>query len=533
MSQAGPQQPLEFGGESDQRAVIDFLADPASFGGQPVERFETHGNLVFVAGGDAFKIKRAVRFDYMDFSTLAKRRAACRREVAVNQRCGGDLYVGSIPIRRSAAGQLSFGGDGVIVEWAVRMRRFEQEALLSERARNGDIDAALAKQLAAAVYACHNGADRAPRASGLEALQDLRRSIGVGLKGQGVFYAQDAGRLAVGLRQQLDGAAAVLNERAHRGYVRRCHGDLHLANIVLWHGRPILYDAIEFDEALATIDTLYDLAFLLMDLDFHGLRPTANTVLNRYLWLSSDSWDLQGLRALPAFLTMRAAIRARVTADRASQKDGAVRTAAIAHAQRYLDAASSYVVPVPPKLIAVGGFSGTGKTTLAAALAPWIGGAPGAVHLRSDLERKALAGVDEFERLPNSSYTPQARQRIYAGLQDKAKAILRANHSVIVDAVYADERDRNQIEAMADALGVAFRGFWLEADPRRLVARVAARHDDASDATPDVVQAQLGAGTKPLSRRWRALNTDGGAEQSFDLASSAVSLKRPATGRLA
>ena len=373
MSQAGPQRPLEFGGEPDQRAVIEFLADPASHGGQPVRCFETHGNLVFVAGDDAFKVKRAVRFDYMDFSTLGKRRAACEREVAVNRRCGGDLYVGAIPIRRLPNGRLSLGGDGAIIDWAVRMRRFEQKALLSERARIAGIDSALAKQVADAVYACHDGADCAPRSSGLEALQELCRSIAVGLKGQGVFADKDIDRLAVGLSQQLDAAAGVLNQRAQRGYVRRCHGDLHLANIVLWRGQPVLYDAIEFDEALATIDTLYDLAFLLMDLDVHGLRPAANVVLNHYLWLSGDDWHLRGLPALPAFLALRAAVRARVMGDRAGQQPAHVRSKAIADARRFLDAALSYLVPPAPELMAVGGFSGTGKSTLAAALAPWIG----------------------------------------------------------------------------------------------------------------------------------------------------------------
>jgi predicted kinase len=305
---------------------------------------------------------------------------------------------------------------------------------------------------------------------------------------------------------------------------------LHLANIVLWQGRPVLYDAIEFDEALATIDTLYDLAFLLMDLDVHGLRPAANVVLNHYLWLSGDDWDLQGLPALPALLALRAAVRARVMADRARQQPARVRSEAIADARRFLDAALRYLVPPAPELMAVGGFSGTGKSTLAAALAPWIGAAPGAVHLRSDLERKALAGVGEFERLPDNSYTPQARLHIYARLREKAKVILKAKHSVIVDAVFADASDRQQIEAIADALGVDFTGFWLEADPRRLVARVAARRQDASDATPQVVEAQLGTASKP-SRRWRPLNADGSAKQTFDRASAAIGLKASATLR--
>jgi uncharacterized protein len=521
-------------GAAEQRAVIDFLADPNTHGGHAVERFATHGNLVFVAGADAFKIKRAVRFDYMDFSTLAKRHAACLHELTVNRRCGGDLYVGCVPVRRSTNGQLSFRGDGAIVEWVVHMRRFEQKDLLSTLAQQHRIDPALAQQLADAVFACHAGAERRTSSSAVTALQGLALSIGAGLAKTGVFSKAATDQLAAGLSQQLDGAAAVLAERAHRGFVRRCHGDLHLANIVLWRGRPTLYDAIEFDDALATIDTLYDLAFLLMDLDFQGLRPAANAVLNRYLWCSGDDWDLRGLLALPLFLALRAAIRARVTAERAGQEDGATTPLAhLARARRYLDAALDYLAPAPPRLFAVAGFSGSGKTTLAAALAPWIGSAPGAVHLRSDLERKALAGVAELERLPQRSYTSEARQRIYAILRYKATTTLTAKHSVIVDAVYDSEDERAQMPAIADALGVAFAGFWLCADPQRLVARVSARRHDASDATAEVVQAQLGSRTGPLSRRWTSLNAEGSAEQTLQLASAAAGLKLARTTTLA
>ena len=152
------------------------------------------------------------------------------------------------------------------------------------------------------------------------------------------------------------------------------------------------------------------------------------------------------------------------------------------------------------------------------------------MHLRSDLERKALAGVGEFERLPDTSYTPQARRHIYARLREKAKLTLKAKHSVIVDAVFANASDRQQIEAMADALGVAFTGFWLEADPRRLLARVATRRQDASDATPRVVEAQLETASKP-SRRWRPVNADGSAEQTFQRASAAIGLKASASLR--
>ena len=526
----GPPHHAGNGIERDQRAVIDFLADPATHGGvERIERFETHGNLVFLAGTEAFKIKRAVRFDYMDFSTLEKRRVACLREVEVNQRCGGDLYLGCVPIRRSSSGQLSFSGDGEIVEWAVKMRRFDQTDLFSTLAERGKINADLAKQLARAVYDCHESAHPAAPTSGTACFQDLTSSIVGALAAADLFDAAYTSRLAAGLNQQVNRAASVLHERARRGFVRRCHGDLHLANIVLWRGQPTLYDAIEFDEALATIDTLYDLAFVLMDLDFRGLRSAANTVLNQYLWRSREDWDLRGLAGLPLFLALRAAIRARVTVDRAAQEYGQARDADVARARRYLRTALDYVDPTPPQLVAVGGLSGSGKTTLAAALAPCVGSAPGAVHLRSDLERKALAGVGEFERLPDSAYTVEARRSVYAVLRDKAKMILTANHSVIVDAVYDAESDRDELEAVARTLGVPFRAFWLQAYPHQLLARVAARHKDASDATPRVVQAQLASHAGRLSPEWKPLNAGASAHETLRLAMAAADLDLPRT----
>jgi uncharacterized protein len=328
--------------------------------------------------------------------------------------------------------------------------------------------------------------------------------------------------LAARLQEQVDRAAAILDARAAHGLVRRCHGDLHLANIVLYRGQPTLYDAIEFDEALATIDTLYDLAFLLMDLDFQGQRPAANVVLNRYLYCSGEQLDLSGLVALPLFLSLRAAIRALVTADRAAQQAGQCRDRDLERARRYLAAARNYASPAAPKLVAVGGLSGTGKTTLAAALAPWLGAAPGAVHLRSDLERKTLVGAGEFEHLPSSAYAPEARQCVYKRLHEKAASVLRAKHSVIIDAVYDQEERRREIETLADSLCIPLLGLWLRADAATLMARVTTRHLDASDATPDVVQHQLTADLGPLSARWAPLDAGHNATETLATAMAAL-----------
>jgi len=523
--QPAPGQAAAAAVAADQRQVIEFLARPESYGVDRVERFETHGNLVFLAGADAYKIKRAVRFGYMDFSTLAKRRAACHREVEINRRWAPDLYLGCVPLARRPDGTLALNGTGEVVEWAVHMRRFDQSDLLSTRAERNRLDRRLAMQLAFAVFGSHQKAERASPLSGIAPYRDLVRSICRGLAASQVFEEQ-VGDLAARLQEQLDRASGILDARAARGFVRRCHGDLHLANIVLQHGQPTLYDAIEFDEALATIDTLYDLAFLLMDLDFLGQRSAANVILNRYLYCSGEQLDLSGLAALPLFLALRAAIRALVTSDRAAQQASQNRDRDLERARRYLKAACNYASPAAPKLVAVGGLSGTGKTTLAAALAPWLGAAPGAVHLRSDLERKLLAGVGELERLPTTAYTAEARQRVYKSLHAKAASALSADQAVIIDAVYDNEEQRRAIEALAGSLHIPFLGLWLRADQATLIARVAARRDDASDATPDVVQRQLIAEIGPLSARWAALDAGNNVTETLEAAMSAIGVKK-------
>jgi predicted kinase len=325
---------------------------------------------------------------------------------------------------------------------------------------------------------------------------------------QGILDAGTVERFRERATNALRRCTAVLNERAATGLVRRCHGDLHLNNIVLWQGRPVLFDAIEFDEGLATIDTLYDLAFLLMDLDRNGQRLAASIVLNRYLWRSSTHLALQGLGALPLFLGLRAGIRAMVTAERAEQ-EGRANAHGRRGARELLDAAIAYLTPNAPQLTAIGGLSGTGKSTLGRALAPDVGPAPGAVHLRSDLERKSLHGVDETTRLRPDAYTKPVNDKVYAILREKARHVLAARHAAIVDAVFARPEERAEIEAVAADLGVPFRGLWLEAPPGKLLDRVGARIGDTSDATPEVVRQQLTGDTGALTAGWVSIDAGG------------------------
>ena len=506
-----------------QSEVIAFLKSPAAHGGRQdkVEQLETHGALVFLAGVDAYKIKRAVRYSYMDFSTLDRRRAAIEREFEINQPHAPDIYLKVSPITRETNGQLRIGGTGIPVEWALHMRRFEQAALLRSISDRGGLSPALARQLADTVLDSHRLAPRIRDDHGDTRMRRIAADLIAGLAtidhGMKPFHHQD---VAAAIMRQLDRAAPVLQARGKAGHIARCHGDLHLNNIVMWKGTPTLFDAIEFDENLATIDTLYDLAFLVMDLDHRQHRVAANIVLNRYLARSHAHLDIDGLAALPLFLGLRSAIRGLVTVQRAMLRPALAvsRDRDIAAARSNLDDALRYLSPAAPRLVAVGGFSGTGKTTLAASLAPLLDPPPGALHIRTDLERKALFGVTETERLPPDSYTKEASNTIYAVVMDKARRALAAGHSVVVDAVFSTAGERDAMASLARDTGVGFTGLWLSAPADILKARVTARTHDASDATADVIDLQLQRGSGAVE--WLQVDAGGTPEATSAAARS-------------
>jgi predicted kinase len=250
------------------------------------------------------------------------------------------------------------------------------------------------------------------------------------------------------------------------------------------------FDALEFDPVIASGDVLYDLAFLLMDLIERRLDCAANIVLNRYFAATRRPEDIDALAALPFFMSVRAAIRAKVTAARLGSADVTDRRPLTQAAQTYFRLAVDLISPPPPKLLAVGGLSGTGKSSLARALAPLVGPAPGAMVLRSDVERKQMFGVAETERLPTDAYSVAASARVYAAVADKAARIVAAGHSVIVDAVFAKADERAAIAAVASSANVAFRGLFLVADLKTRLERVGSRSLDASDADTAVARQQ-------------------------------------------
>ena len=303
--------------EASQQPVIDFLNDPANHGGAPVKRIDTHAASVFLAGERALKIKRAVRFPFLDFSTLAKRKTACEAEIAVNRAFAPSIYRGEVPITREPNGQLAIGGKGEPVEWAVEMQRFDESQTLDNLAETGRIDEALADALGRAVAAAHRVAPTAADAQFAETFAKIIAQNEAELASEpDLFSLQELRALAAATRDAFERVRPLLQARERAGLVRRCHGDLHLGNIVLIDGKPVLFDAIEFDDRIATGDVFYDLAFLLMDLIERGLHRAANIVFNRYLTDTQRIHDLDALAALPLFMSVRAAIRAKVTAAR-------------------------------------------------------------------------------------------------------------------------------------------------------------------------------------------------------------------------
>ncbi|MFA5522249.1 MAG: AAA family ATPase [Castellaniella sp.] len=475
--------------ERQQEAVIHFLKTSAETGdaATPAQLIFTHISVIVLRGDRAWKLKRALRLPYLDFSTPGQRLQACEQELRLNRRTAPALYLAARRITRDAAGGLTLDGNGPLVDAVVEMRRFPEGSLLSDLARRGALDAPLLETVAARIAEFHAQAEihrQTDGAARMAAVLALGEQAGAMVP---AFGTEPVHALWAALRAGLARHEGLLDIRARAGRVRRCHGDLHLRNLCLLDGMPTLFDCIEFDDALATIDVLYDLAFLLMDLWHLQLRAEANRILNRYLDLTDDD---DGLAVLPWFMALRATIRAQVMATQ-WHAGGGTDTALHNEAAGYLALAHALLTPDTPRLLAIGGLSGTGKSTVAALLAPHIGPAPGARILASDRLRKKMAGVSAQSRLPAESYTTQASQAVYARLMEKAGAVLAGGWPVLADAVFAQPSQRDALRACAQTAGVPFQGIWLHAPAEQLLARVAARRNDPSDATEAVVRVQL------------------------------------------
>ncbi len=474
----------------DQSDVVAFLASPSTHGSAKVERIDTHSAIVFLAGPRAYKLKRAVRFDYLDFSTSERRHAMCDAEVRLNRRTAPGLYRGVLPVSCEGDGRFVLDRPGTPIDWVVDMNRFPQEALFDRLAATGHLDLGLMPPLAAAIAEFHAAAECRSDHGGKGGMAWVIEGNVEGFTEYGAGALDPAAyrQLTESARVELDARGALLDERRAAGFVRQCHGDLHLRNIVLLDGRPTLFDGVEFDDRIACTDVLYDLAFLLMDLWRRRLPRHANAVWNGYL---AESGDLSGISLLPLFLSCRAAVRAKTSATAARLQPDARRSDELQEqAREYLMMAQDLLRAPRPALVAIGGFSGSGKSTLALGLAPSVGAVPGAIVVRSDEIRKRLRGVSPLQRLGLDGYSHEMSERVYATAVDHATAAVREGHSTIVDAVFARAEDREAIERMATGLSVPFIGLWLDAPEPVLIARIEQRRHDPSDANAGVIRMQ-------------------------------------------
>jgi len=501
--------------EQAQGRVVRFLSASSTHHGAAVTCLATHGARIFLAGDLAFKLKRAVKYPFLDFSTLGKRRAALETELVLNRRTAPHLYLEVRGIHAAMDGSLSWNGDGPIVDWVLVMRRFDQEALLDSIAQRDGLGPALTDRLADVVAEMHRLAPAVKRSEGdyFAAMASDNMTM--------LAQSAIASKIIQDVQEALAASCTLLHDhldrRAHNGFVRHCHGDLHLRNIVVIDELPVPFDALEFDAELATGDVYYDLAFLLMDIEHRGLRAMATRLLSRYAAITDD---LEGLSALSLFLATRAAIRAKVamlsTFDTQSGQS---------EVQSYLDLAAAYLRPATPGLVAIGGLSGTGKSSVAYRLSPEVRPQPGALIVRSDILRKQLHGVSETTRLPLEAYTGATTREVYAGLNAKAKRILATGHSAIIDAVFATPEERAAIERLARDCNVPFVGLWLDAPLAIRRERVSQRILDPSDANEAVAEKQETYALGDLA--WHRISATGSLDDTVRSCIAALSASLP------
>lgn len=484
----------ESSGAVTQMTVIQFLASDQAHGGQFPHHIETHLSHVFVTTDRVYKLKKAQTWSVVDYSTLERRKHFCDREIEVNAQIAGDLYIGVIPVT-CADGLFAIGGSGEIVEWLVVMNRFRSNEQFDRMLADGTLTSDLIDATADVTAHMHRTANAVRVWPAAERVAAVSRQLASDLM---TCEPDDSLRDDIKSWEKLaskalDANRSLLDRRGRHGFVRRCHGDLHLSNICIWRGQPTPFDAIEFSEEIATIDITYDLSFVLIDLEARGREDHSNRLLSRYL---EATRDYAGLALLPLFKSQRAMVRALVTSTKSGDAAPLVGLAI-----KRLTAVRT------PFLLAVGGLSGTGKTTVARALAPALD----AVSIRSDVVRKHLMGVPPETPLDPSAYDAETTKSVYRRLRVDARRALRSGCPVILDATFTEPFERTAAEATAASLNVPFHGIWLEAPLPVLRQRIGRREHDASDADLAVLNAQAARSSDTIT--WRRVTAAGNVSE--------------------
>jgi aminoglycoside phosphotransferase family enzyme/predicted kinase len=499
------------------QALAEALAAPAAWPGaaRDLRLIQTHISSVVLVDGDAYKLKKPLDLGFLDYSSLEKRHHFCAEELRLNRRLAPDIYLDVVPVCGTPERPV-IGGEGEVIEWALHMRRFDPTDVLAECPER--LTPALIDQLAVAVAAFHRHAAPAPAEFGsLEHVAGPMRDNISMIRAHRSAERCRLDQLGEWIEQQLGARAELLGRRRDSGQIRECHGDLHLNNIVLIDGQPVIFDGIEFNPALRYIDVVADLAFLTMDLARLGRDDLARRLLDRYL---QQTGDFAGLPLLRLYEVYRAMVRAKVAAIHASERnlDADQRELIVAELRRYLRVAVALTRPGCRGLIITHGVSGSGKSTVADQV---IAALP-VVRVRSDVERKRLAGLSadasSDSRLDAGLYDADMTERTYTKLAELAEGILTAGFTALVDATFLDERRRGQFASLAHRLGVPFVIINCEAPREVLEQRVAERGQagtDASEADLAVLARQLD-GLDPLSESEQSLALTIRPDHPFD-----------------
>ena len=484
----------------NQSRLVEALHDPACYPHpvQPIRIIETHISIVVLTGPFAYKIKKPVDLGFLDFTTLEKRRLYCDEELRLNSRFAPEIYLDVVRISGTPETP-RIGGTGEIIEYAVRMREFPQEALADRVLARGELTPRQVDALSAGIARFHSDAPRSSRIDGFStpeavlapALQNFAQ-IRL-LPGQAGFMPV-LEKVEAWTRQEHGRLREILAGRKREGLVRECHGDLHLGNIVILEGEPRAFDCIEFNPELRWIDVMNEVAFLVMDFQAAGRTDFARRFLNGYL---EATGDYAGLRVLRYYCAYRAMVRAKVMLMRAGQQGCTPEDEASATALfgRYLGVAAGCAQPSGSFVLITHGFSGSGKTTLSQPLVELTG----AIRVRSDVERKRSHGLAAKDRpgsgIAEGLYGPEATESTYGRLLDLAGIVVEAGHGVIVDATFLQRRQRDMFRALAARAGVPFLIVDFTASEEILRDRILARSEqgaDASDADLAVLEHQLG-----------------------------------------
>lgn len=453
---------------------------------------ETHLSLVVLTGDFVYKVKKALELDFIDTTDLEQRRALCEAELRLNRRYAEELYLRVVPIGRES-NRLVFDGEGPAVEYAVQMRQFSSDEELQALLESRSVGVEDLTRLAERIADFHRAADVLPHAAAFTGtdsfMRKARENVASVVRKAGLLDATDtAAALEQWTQARLRADIELLRQRERDGCVRECHGDLHTGNIVRWRGELIPFDCIEFDPELRYIDVLSDVAFLVMDLIVRERTDLAFAFLNRYL---ERTGDYPGASLLPSYLVYRALVRAKVeliTLEQtpSSERARATASALLAYAQRTSRSRT-------PILILMHGASGSGKSWLSTQL---LTRQP-ALRIRSDLERKRLAGQDPFDHNAPADaqiYSLAFNERTYNRLAECARACLRAGLDTIVDAAFLKQDERARFAQLASAEGAGFAILSCHADQATLAERIARRRaarNDPSDATEEVMRQQL------------------------------------------